>query len=93
MNPYAVFAGGLPAICQGHIAAERSRLAQRLAEPGRYARVQGLERAVDVVRYPIKGKPLISYLKANDREACGNNRSAPQGDWAEHKRAPQRFNL
>jgi hypothetical protein len=86
MNPYAVLAGGLPAICQGHIAAERSRLAQRLAEPGHYARVQGLERSVDVVRYPIKGKPLISYLKSNGREACGNNRRPPQGDRTEHKR-------
>jgi len=44
LNPYAVLAGGLPAFCQGHVAAERSRRAPRLAEPGRLARVQGLDR-------------------------------------------------
>ncbi len=55
---------GLPptltfATCKSHVAAERSRFAQRLAEHGCIARVQGLDRSVDVVPYPIEGKPLI----------------------------------
>lgn len=69
MDPYADFAGGLPASCKGHVAAECSRLAQRLAEHGRIARAQGLERSVDVVTCPIKGKPLILIRTLEQRPA------------------------